>query len=166
MPHLCKMMTRTKKSKKKSAICSPKMLSITPDFYRMDVLPGCEGFVPPPAPDDGKKDSDDDAAAKKGEEEDSSKPAAATAVPSIAGMPGGMPGFMPGMPTAAQMTFFNSMMMGANPNFFPQLSAGMPPLPAAAAPPADGATDGDDAAAAASPADEEEAAEETADVSV
>ena len=111
MPHLCKMMTRTKKSKKKGAICTSKMLSITPDFYRMDVLPGCEGlFVPPPAADEGKKDGDD-AAAKKGNEGDSSKPAA---VPSIAGMPG----FMPGMPTAAQMTFFNSMMMGANPNFF------------------------------------------------
>ena len=160
MPHLCKMMTRTKKSKKKGAICTSKMLSITPDFYRMDVLPGCEGlFVPPPAADEGKKDGDD-AAAKKGNEGDSSKPAA---VPSIAGMP---PGFMPGMPTAAQMTFFNSMMMGANPNFFSQLSGGMPPLPAAAAAPADGATDGNDAAAAASPADEEEAAEETADVSV
>ena len=85
------MMTRTKKSKKKGAICTSKMLSITPDFYRMDVLPGCEGlFVPPPAADEGKKDGDD-AAAKKGNEGDSSKPAA---VPSIAGM---SPGFMPGI---------------------------------------------------------------------
>jgi hypothetical protein len=165
MPHLCKMMTRTKKSKKKPGICSPKMLSITPDFYRMDPLPGCEGFVPPPAAsaDDDKKDCDDDAA-KKGDEEDSSKPTAATN--SIAGMPPGMPGFMPGMPMAAQMTFFNSMMMGANPNFLSQLG-GMPPLPAASAgasaAPADTSADGGDAAA---PADEEETAEETADVSV
>ena len=161
MPHLCKMMTRTKKSKKKAGLCSPKMLSITPDFYGMDALPGCDGYVPPPAAsaDDGKKDD----AAKGAEEEDSSKPAAAAAaIP----MPPGMPGFMPGMPMAAQMSFFNSMMMGANPNLFSQFNNGnMPPLPAAsaaAAPSADGAGDG----GAAAPADGEEAAEETADVSV
>lgn len=151
------MMTRTKKSKKKAGLCSPKMLSITPDFYGMDALPGCDGYVPPPAAsaDDGKKDD----AAKGAEEEDSSKPAAAAAaIP----MPPGMPGFMPGMPMAAQMSFFNSMMMGANPNLFSQLNnGGMPPLPPAAAAPADGA--GDDAAA---PADGEEVADETADVSV
>ena len=162
MPHLCKMMTRTKKSKKKAGLCSPKMLSITPDFYGMDALPGCDGYVPPPAAsaDDGKKDD----AAKGAEEEDSSKPAAAAAA--AIPMPPGMPGFMPGMPMAAQMSFFNSMMMGANPNLFSQFNNGnMPPLPAAsvaAAPSADGAGDG----GAAAPADGEEAAEETADVSV
>lgn len=151
------MMTRTKKSKKKSGLCSPKMLSITPDFYSMDALPGCDGYVPPPAAsaDDGKKDD----AAKGAEEEDSSKPAAAAAIP--------MPGFMPGMPMAAQMSFFNSMMMGGNPNLFSQFNNGsMPPLPAASAAAAPSAADGAGDGGAAAPADGEEAAEETADVSV
>lgn len=36
MPHLCRCMTRTKASKKElGALCSPKVLSITPDFYRI-----------------------------------------------------------------------------------------------------------------------------------
>lgn len=36
MPHLCRCMTRTKASKKElRALCSPKVLSITPDFYRI-----------------------------------------------------------------------------------------------------------------------------------
>eukprot|EP00563_Minutocellus_polymorphus_P002055 CAMPEP_0181040918 /NCGR_PEP_ID=MMETSP1070-20121207/11317_1 /TAXON_ID=265543 /ORGANISM="Minutocellus polymorphus, Strain NH13" /LENGTH=516 /DNA_ID=CAMNT_0023118985 /DNA_START=150 /DNA_END=1700 /DNA_ORIENTATION=+ len=36
MPHLCRCMTRTKAPKKQlGALCSPKVLSITPDFYRI-----------------------------------------------------------------------------------------------------------------------------------
>jgi len=78
-----------------------------------------------------------------------------------------MPGFMPGMPMAAQMSFFNSMMMGGNPNLFSQFNNGsMPPLPAASAAAAPSAADGAGDGGAAAPADGEEAAEETADVSV